>query len=89
MDSKRNIQLIDDDSKNDHKYQVSLLINGHIPALVNSLRRTMISEIPNVGFDTKTQEDISLNKIRIIENTNIYITIYQHMLIYCDILSDE
>lgn len=70
MDSKRNIQLIDDDSKNDHKYQVSLLINGHIPALVNSLRRTMISEIPNVGFDTKTQEDISLNKIRIIENTS-------------------
>ena len=70
MHLTKNIQIIDDDSKNEHKYQVTLNINGYLPALVNSLRRVMISEIPNVGFDHKTSEDSSQNPIRIINNTS-------------------
>ena len=53
-----------------HKYSVQLdVINVH-PSLVNSLRRVMISELPNVGFDPHCEEGVTGNSIQIHTNTS-------------------
>ena len=64
------IKITDNDTKYQHKYQVTFNLNGVLPALANSLRRTMLSEIPNVAFSQTSYEDTDLNSIKIEENTS-------------------
>lgn len=40
------------------------------PSLVNAIRRTLLSEVPNVGFDIDSHDDIEKNSIKIRSNTS-------------------
>ena len=70
MSLQPEIVIVDDDKKYGHRHDLMVNINSTLPALVNSLRRVMLSEIPNVGFDQTPHEDVLLNRIRIVENNS-------------------
>ncbi len=64
------VEIVNDGKKYNYRHDLTLNVDNALPALVNSLRRVMLSEIPNVGFDLTPHEDISLNRIKILENTS-------------------
>ena len=51
-------------------YEVGFTLTGVKASVANALRRTMISDIPNVGFDTTPYEHLEENSIRILTNTS-------------------
>lgn len=62
-----------DTSTVDHKdrYKLEFTLHHSNVALANALRRSMISEIPNVGFDLSGDNSSSANTIYIKENTSV------------------
>ena len=47
-------------------HPININLSNILPCLANSLRRTMISDIPNVGFDNKYSDNSNNNSIKII-----------------------
>ena len=53
------------------EYKCNFTLSKSTTALANSLRRVMLSEIPNVGFRFSTDTTSELNDINILENTSV------------------
>lgn len=62
--------VIPEDPQLSH-YKISFVLDGSNVALANALRRSMLSEIPNVGFDLSGDNSSETNSIYIKENTSV------------------
>ncbi len=70
MSAVPSIQIVDDGRQYNYQAEITIHLNNVQPALANSLRRVMLSEIPNVAFDQTSHDDISKNHIKINKNTS-------------------
>ncbi len=70
MSAVPSIQIVNDGHQYNYQAEITIHLNNIQPALANSLRRVMLSEIPNVAFDQTSHDDISKNHIKINKNTS-------------------
>lgn len=70
MSAVPSIQIVDDGRQYNYQAEITIHLNNVQPALANSLRRVMLSEIPNVAFDQTSHDDVNKNHIKIGKNTS-------------------